>query len=55
MRPFVFQDRMPVDFVAMEQDSEDGFKREKFQYGVRARYKMTYGYWQYAVQVKFAA
>lgn len=53
IRPFVFIDRTPVEFKAMEQDSESGFMRDKFLYGVRARYAMTYGYWQYAVQTTF--
>lgn len=51
VRPFIFQDREPIEFTAMDQaDSEDGFKREKYYYGVRARYRMAYGYWQYAVR-----
>lgn len=54
IRPFVFIDRVPVEFKAMEENSESGFVRDKFLYGVRARYAMTYGYWQYAVQTTFA-
>jgi len=53
VRPFVFQDREPIEFKAREQDSDDGFLREKFLYGVRARYAMTYGYWQHALQLDF--
>lgn len=53
VRPFIFQDRAPVEFGAMENDSESGFKREIYLYGVRARYRMTYGYWHYAVQTEF--
>jgi phage major head subunit gpT-like protein len=39
--------------VALAENSEEAFKREKFLYGVRARYRMTYGYWQYAVRTQF--
>jgi phage major head subunit gpT-like protein len=55
VRPFVFQDREPLEFKAHEQDSDEGFLREKFLYGVRARYAMTYGYWQHALQLDFTA
>jgi phage major head subunit gpT-like protein len=53
IRPFIFQDREPVEFGALTETSEDGFKREKFLFGVRARYRMTYGYWQFAVRTLF--
>ncbi|MEK6798050.1 MAG: Mu-like prophage major head subunit gpT family protein [Planctomycetota bacterium] len=50
IRPFIFQDREPVEFTAQTEESDEGFRREKFLYGVRARYRLAYGYWQYAVQ-----
>lgn len=53
IRPFIFQDREPIEFSALADGSDDGFKREKYLYGVRARYRMTYGYWQYAVRTDF--
>ena len=53
IRPFIFQDREPVEFNALAEDSEESFKREKFLYGVRARYRVTYGYWQFAVRTDF--
>ena len=53
VRPFIFQDREPVEFNALAEESEESFKREKFLYGVRARYRMAYGYWQYAVRTDF--
>lgn len=53
IRPFIFQDREPVEFGSLAENSEEGFKREKFLYGVRARYAMSYGYWQYAVRTDF--
>ncbi len=55
IRPLIFQDREPIEFTALAEDSEESFKREKLYYGVRARYRMTYGYWQYAVQIKLSA
>jgi len=53
VRPFIFQDREPIEFGALAEESEDGFKREKLLFGVRARYRMIYGYWQFAVRVVF--
>ncbi len=53
IRPFIFQDREPVEFTALTEESDEGFRREKFLYGVRARYRMAYGYWQYAVRTDF--
>lgn len=54
VRPFILQDRIPLEFTALEQNSDEGFRRDKFLYGVRARYRMTYGYWQYALKITFA-
>ncbi|MFQ5429225.1 MAG: Mu-like prophage major head subunit gpT family protein [Phycisphaerae bacterium] len=53
VRPFIFQDREPIEFNALAEDSDEGFRREKFLFGVRARYRMAYGYWQFAVRVAF--
>jgi phage major head subunit gpT-like protein len=53
VRPFIFQDREPVEFKALTEDSDEGFRREKFLFGVRARYRLAYGYWQYAVRTDF--
>jgi phage major head subunit gpT-like protein len=55
VRPFIFQDREPVEFSALAENSEEAFKREKFLYGVRARYRLAYGYWQFAVRTDFFA
>jgi phage major head subunit gpT-like protein len=55
IRPFIFQDREPVEFTALTEDSDEGFRREKFLYGVRARYRIAYGYWQYAVRMDFTS
>lgn len=54
VRPFIFQDREPVEFGSLAEESEDGFKREKLLFGVRARYRLTYGYWQFAVRTVFS-
>ena len=37
----------------MTEESDEGFRREKFLYGVRARYRLAYGYWQFAVRMNF--
>jgi len=50
LKPLIFQDRMGVEFNALEQDSEAGFMRELYLYGVRARYNVGYGFWQHAVK-----
>jgi phage major head subunit gpT-like protein len=54
VRPLIFQDREPVEFGSLAESSDEAFRREKFLYGVRARYRMAYGYWQYAVAVQFS-
>jgi len=51
VRPFIFQDREPIEFTGLEKDSDEGFRREKYLYGVRARYRVTYGQWMHAVRV----
>lgn len=53
VRPFIFQDREPIEFGSLTENTEEGFKREKYLYGVRARYALTYGYWQYCVRHVF--
>lgn len=54
LRPFLFQDREPVEFTALDKDdSETSFIREKYLFGVRARYAMHYWYWQCAVRTIF--
>lgn len=54
IRPFIFQDREPIEFASLAEGSEEEFRREKYLYGVRARYRMIYGAWQHAVQVTFS-
>ncbi len=55
VRPFIFQDREPVEFTALTEESDEGFRREKFLYGVRARYRLAYGYWQFAIRMNFTS
>ena len=55
VRPFIFQDREPVEFSALTEGSDEGFRREKFLYGVRARYRIAYGYWQHAIRMDFTS
>jgi phage major head subunit gpT-like protein len=53
VRPFVFQDREPIELRDLAEGSSEEFLREKYYFGVRARYAMTYGYWQYGVETTF--
>lgn len=53
VRPLIFQDREPIEFNALAEDSDEGFRREKFLFGVRARYRLGYGYWQFGVKTTF--
>ncbi|MDO8588964.1 MAG: Mu-like prophage major head subunit gpT family protein [Armatimonadota bacterium] len=48
VKPVVFQSRVPVEFSALEGNSETGFMRDEYLYGVRARYNVGYGLWQMA-------
>ena len=54
VRPFIFQDREPIEFKKQAEGSSEEFMREKYLYGVRARYRITYGYWQHAIRSVFA-
>jgi phage major head subunit gpT-like protein len=53
LRPFIFQNREPIEFAAQAEGSSEEFHREKYYYGIRARYRLTYGRWQHAVRVNF--
>lgn len=48
VRPVIFQSRVPVEFAALEGASENGFMRDQYIYGVRARYNVGFGLWQTA-------
>lgn len=53
IKPIIFQDREPIEFGSLEGDSDEGFNREKYRFGTRARYEMTYGDWSRAFQTTF--
>lgn len=54
VRPFIFQDRRPMEFAALDKsDDTEVFLREKYLYGCTARYRIAYGYWQYCVRTDF--
>lgn len=48
VKPVILQSRTPIEFAALEADSETGFMRDQYLYGVRARYNAGYGLWQMA-------
>ena len=48
IKPLIFQNRMDVEFTSLTKDSEEGFMRDVYLYGVRARYNVGYSYWQLA-------
>lgn len=53
-RPFVFQDRMPIEFTGIDQPtSETVFNKSKYLFGVRARYALAFFRWYYAVLTTF--
>jgi phage major head subunit gpT-like protein len=53
IRPFIFQDRIPLEFVEMTPDHEHVFKTDRIMVGTRARYAMSYGRYEYAVRTTF--
>jgi phage major head subunit gpT-like protein len=53
VRPFILQDRVPLELRHLTYDSETGFLRDVFLYGARARYAIAYGHWQHAIEYTF--
>lgn len=49
LKPFIFQDREPLEFTEQGLDSDTGFMKDVFLFGARARYNVGYGLWQCAV------
>lgn len=47
-RPLIFQDREPTTFTALEGNSETGFMRDQYYYGVKNRFNVGYGDWRMA-------
>ena len=50
-RGLLFQQRSPIEFSALESNTESSFLREVFYYGVRARYAVSYAFPQSAVKM----
>lgn len=49
VKPFIFQDRKPVQLVRMDREDDlNVFMRKLFYFGVDARYAAAYGMWQLA-------
>ena len=48
VRSLFLQMRRDFEFEALEMNSETGFLRDKYMYGVRARYNVGYGDWRSA-------
>jgi len=48
LKPIIFQERTPIEFEALEGNSENGFMRDQYAYGVRERSNVGYGLWQMA-------
>jgi phage major head subunit gpT-like protein len=51
IKPLVLQENMPVTFGALEQNSESGFLRKHYYYGVEWYGNVGYGLWQKAVKI----
>lgn len=46
VRPIVLQMRQDFEFMSLEGDTETGFLRDQYYYGIRARYNAGYGEWR---------
>ena len=54
VRAVVLQMRKPFEFEALEGSSENGFLRDQYLYGVRARYNVGFGDWRAAFGAQVA-
>lgn len=54
MKPVVKQNRMSPVFDSLEGDSENGFMRKKYLYGINYRVGFGYGLWQKMIKVSNA-
>lgn len=45
-KPLIFQNRQETEFAALEGNSEQGFMRKKYLYGVDNRFEFGYGNWR---------
>ena len=48
-KPVIFQNRKETDFNALEGNSETGFMRDEYLYGVKNRFAMGVGDWRLAI------
>ena len=48
MRAVILQMRREMEFNALEVNSETGFMRDKYLYGIRGRYNVGFGDWRTA-------
>ena len=48
MKPLIYQNRMDAKFQALEGNSEAGFMRDEYLYGVKTRFAFGYGDWRNA-------
>jgi len=51
IKPFIHQIRKAVTFNSQKEESESGFMRKKFAYGIDSREAFGYGLWQKMVKV----
>jgi phage major head subunit gpT-like protein len=53
LKPFIFQNRKPITFVALDKPTDhDNFMRREIYYGVDSRFVMGYGDWKLAYKAK---
>lgn len=51
VRPFIFQDRVPLEFTAKDRpDDDNAFDSDVYRYGTRARFAIAAGRWAYAIR-----
>lgn len=51
LKPFIRQVRKPATFASLEGESDNGFMRKQFHYGVDSREVFGYGLWQKMIKV----
>ena len=51
IKPLILQENMPVEFGALEGESDEGFKRRFYLYGVEWYGNVGYGLWQKAIMI----
>lgn len=48
VRPIVLQMKKPIEFTALEENTESNFMRKTYSFGVDMRYSVGFGMWQFA-------